>query len=75
MHSPTWLPLPGLMQEVKEATIAELHRRLAERGFDTVRPAHGCVFRSINREGMCLTELAELAGHTKQVQGSAAVAA
>src|SRR3982751_1598385 len=64
-----WIPLPALLEEVKEAAIAELHGRLRERGFDEVRPAHGCVFRFIDREGMRLTDLAAQAGLTKQAIG------
>jgi DNA-binding MarR family transcriptional regulator len=63
------LPLPGLMGEVKEAAVEELHRQLAARGFDKIRPAHGCVFRFVSREGMQLTELAQLAGLSKQSIG------
>jgi DNA-binding MarR family transcriptional regulator len=36
-----------------------------------VRQAHGCVFGNIAPDGMRLTELAELAGMTKQAVGEA----
>jgi DNA-binding MarR family transcriptional regulator len=63
------VPLPGLMEEVKVAAVADLHRQLAAQGFETIRPAHGCVFRFVSREGMQLTELAQLAGLSKQSIG------
>jgi DNA-binding MarR family transcriptional regulator len=63
------MSLPGLMQEVKDSSIAELHRRLAEQGFEEIRPAHGCVFRFVGREGIRLTDLAEQAGLSKQAIG------
>ena len=47
----------------------ELHRRLAEQGYDEIRPGHGCVFRFIDEEGTRLTELAERSGYTKQAVG------
>lgn len=69
IDSPERVPLLPLMEETKEAVVDELHRRLAEQGFAEVRPAHGCVFRFISPEGMRLTELADLAGHSKQAIG------
>jgi DNA-binding MarR family transcriptional regulator len=63
------MSLPGLMQEVKDSSIAELHRRLAEQGFEEIRPAHGCVFRFVGREGIRPTDLAERAGLSKQSIG------
>jgi DNA-binding MarR family transcriptional regulator len=62
-------PLPPLLGEVKELAIAELHRRLAGEGYPDIRPGHGCVFRFIKVEGARLTDLAELAGMTKQAVG------
>src|SRR5215211_4503369 len=64
-----WRPLPPLLEEVKEIAVAELHRRLGEAGHAAIRPAHGCVFRFIDREGSRLTDLAERSGHTKQAVG------
>jgi len=64
-----WRPLPPLLEEVKEIAVAELHRRLGEAGHAAIRPAHGCVFRFIDREGSRLTELAERSGHSKQAVG------
>jgi DNA-binding MarR family transcriptional regulator len=62
-------PLPPLLGEVKDIALDELHRRLAEEGFDEVRPGHGCVFRFIDREGSRLTDLAHRSGFTKQAIG------
>lgn len=62
-------PLPPLLGDVKDIAIEELHRRLAEGGFETVRPGHGCVFRFIDRDGSRLTELAAKSGFTKQAVG------
>lgn len=65
----TWLPLPPLLEDAKSAGFEELHRRLAERGYGDIRHAHGCVFRYVEGEGVRLTDLAELAGHSKQAVG------
>jgi len=63
------IPLPPLLENAREAGFEELHRRLAERGYADIRHAHGCVFRWVEPEGTRLTELAELAGHSKQAVG------
>jgi DNA-binding MarR family transcriptional regulator len=65
----TWLPLPPLLEDAKSAGFDELHRRLAEHGYGDIRQGHGCVFRYVEREGVRLTDLAELAGHSKQAVG------
>jgi DNA-binding MarR family transcriptional regulator len=69
--SPTtaWLPLPPLLEDVRSTGFEDLHRRLAERGYADIRHAHGCVFRYVERDGVRLTDLAELAGHSKQAVG------
>jgi DNA-binding MarR family transcriptional regulator len=72
LDSPTttaWLPLPPLLEDAKAAGFEQLHRRLAERGYADIRHAHGCVFRYVDWEGVRLTDLAELAGHSKQAVG------
>lgn len=71
LDSPTVdrLPLPPLLEEAKAAGFDELHRRLAERGFADIRHGHGCVFRFVERDGVRLTDLAEMAGHSKQAVG------
>ena len=64
-----WIPLPPLLENAKEAGYEEFQQRLAERGFADIRNAHGCVFRWVDPDGSRLTELAELAGHSKQAVG------
>lgn len=63
------VPLPGLMEVVEEALFADFRRELEETGFGDIRPTHGCVFRFIQEEPLRLTELATLAGMTKQSIG------
>lgn len=65
-------PLPPLLGVVKEIAFDELHRRLADEGFDEIRPGHGCVFRFVGHEGSRLTELANRSGFTKQAVGEVA---
>ena len=65
----SWVPLPALLENAKAIGYEDLHDRLAERGFDDIRHAHGCVFRWVDPDGTRLTELAELAGHSKQAVG------
>jgi DNA-binding MarR family transcriptional regulator len=63
------LPLPGLMEVVEEALFAEFRAELVEAGYGDIRPTHGCIFRFIREEPLRLTELASLAGMTKQSIG------
>lgn len=63
------VPLPGLMEVVQEALFAEFRQELEETGYGDIRPTHGCVFRFIREEPLRLTELATLAGMTKQSIG------
>ena len=51
------------------AAIDELHRRLAQRGYPEVRPAHGYAFQAIGREGTTAGELGQRLGVTKQAAG------
>ena len=46
--------------------IEELHRQLAARGYDDVRPAHGFAFQRIARGGATGNELAAFLDITKQ---------
>jgi DNA-binding MarR family transcriptional regulator len=64
-----WIPLPALLENAKAVGYEDLHNRLAERGFPDIRHAHGCVFRWVDPAGTRLTELADLAGHSKQAVG------
>jgi DNA-binding MarR family transcriptional regulator len=63
------VPLPGLMEVVQEALFAEFRQELVATGYGDIRPTHGCVFRFIREEPLRLTELATLAGMTKQSIG------
>ena len=63
------VPLPGLMEVVQEALFAEFRQELEATGYGDIRPTHGCVFRFIREEPLRLTELATLAGMTKQSIG------
>jgi DNA-binding MarR family transcriptional regulator len=63
------IPLAGLLDAAASAALAEFRGRLAAEGFADIRPTHGCVFRFVRDDGMRLTELAELAGMTKQSVG------
>jgi DNA-binding MarR family transcriptional regulator len=63
------VPLPGLVEMASEAMFAAFREDLVEAGYGDVRPTHGCVFRFVPEDGMRLTELATLAGMTKQSIG------
>jgi DNA-binding MarR family transcriptional regulator len=63
------IPLAGLLEAAMEAVLAEFRRDLAASGYGDIRPTHGCVFRFVRDEGLRLTELARLAGMTKQSVG------
>lgn len=65
------MPMPALLQLVKDRTVVELHRRLEEDGFGGIRFRHGSVFRFIDKAGSRLTDLAERSGVTKQAVGEA----
>ena len=54
-----------LLREPFLAFIAELHRRLHDRGYGDLRPAHLVVFQHIHPEGSRITELAAKAQMTK----------
>jgi DNA-binding MarR family transcriptional regulator len=63
------VPLPGLLEIASEVLFAAFREDLVEAGYGDVRPTHGCVFRFVHEDGMRLTELANLAGMTKQSIG------
>jgi DNA-binding MarR family transcriptional regulator len=63
------VPLPGLLDIASQALLVEFRRELVKAGYGDVRPTHGCVFRFVREDGMRLTELASLAGITKQSAG------
>jgi DNA-binding MarR family transcriptional regulator len=66
---PSRIPLPALMELAVDAMWVDFRAALAEVGLTDIRAAHGCVFRFLHGDGMRLTELASLAGLTKQSVG------
>lgn len=66
---PPTVPLPGLLGAVEEALYEDFRRELESTLFADVRPTHGCVFRFLGEDGLRPTELAALAGMTKQSIG------
>src|SRR3954453_6041505 len=62
-------PLMGLLDAATEAYLAEFRGELEKAGYEDIRHTHGCVFRFVREDGMRLTELATLAGITKQSAG------
>jgi DNA-binding MarR family transcriptional regulator len=63
------VPLPALLEIASEATYIAFRADMVEAGYGDIRLTHGCVFRFVHEEGMRLTELATLAGMTKQSIG------
>ena len=66
---PSRIPLPALMELAVDAMWTDFRASLLEAGITDIRPTHGCVFRFLHGDGMRLTELASLAGLTKQSVG------
>jgi len=66
---PSQIPLPALMELAVDAMWTDFRASLLEAGITDIRPTHGCVFRFLHGDGMRLTELASLAGLTKQSVG------
>jgi DNA-binding MarR family transcriptional regulator len=66
---PSQIPLPVLLELAVEAMWKDFRVSLEEAGMTDIRPTHGCVFRFLHGDGMRLTELASLAGLTKQSVG------
>jgi DNA-binding MarR family transcriptional regulator len=61
--------LLSLLDAATESVLVEFRRDLEAAGYADIRPTHGCVFRFVRDDGMRLTELAGLAGMTKQSVG------
>ncbi len=61
--------LLSLLDAATEVVLGEFRKELEEAGYADIRPTHGCVFRFVRDDGMRLTELARLAGMTKQSVG------
>ena len=68
-ETPTWTPLPALLDDLASSSFSEFHERITEAGHPAIRPGHGCVFRFIHQGGSRLTELAESSGLSKQAVG------
>jgi DNA-binding MarR family transcriptional regulator len=66
---PSLITLPALMDLAVDAMYKDFRKDLEEAGLGDVRPTHGCVFRFVHGDGMRLTDLASLAGLTKQSVG------
>jgi DNA-binding MarR family transcriptional regulator len=66
---PSGIPLPVLTELAVDAMWVDFRAALLDAGIDDIRPTHGCVFRFLRGDGMRLTELASLAGLTKQSVG------
>lgn len=62
-------PIHGLLDLAAQVAAEEFYGRLHARGFEAVRPGHGCVFGNIEPDGSRLTDLAARAGYTKQTVG------
>jgi DNA-binding MarR family transcriptional regulator len=60
----------ALLRRPYQILATRVYARLAESGFDDIRPAHGAVFRHIGQNGSRITELAERAQITKQSMGA-----
>jgi DNA-binding MarR family transcriptional regulator len=63
------IPLHGLLDMAAQLATEEFYGALRERGYDDIRPAHGCVFGQVEADGSRLTALAVRAGLTKQSVG------
>lgn len=68
-HTEDRVRLLGLLDTAAEAMLEQFRHELEEAGYADIRPTHGCVFRFVRDDGMRLTELAALAGMTKQSVG------
>jgi len=59
--------LAQLLRMPFQALVAELHARLAERGYTDIPPTHTIVFALVDAQGIRLGELARRAQMTKQL--------
>jgi DNA-binding MarR family transcriptional regulator len=60
------LPLARLFAMALRSLVDDLHVRLRERGWEDARPAYGFVLLAAREGSTSVTELAQLAGMTKQ---------
>lgn len=68
------MPLARLFAMAYRDLIDGLHQRLAERGWDQLRPAYGFVLVAASQGPVTTTQLAELLGMTKQAASKIAAA-
>jgi len=64
-----WIPMAGLFEIAKDAFFEDFRAELEQTEFADIRPTHGCVFRFVKGDCKRLTDVAELAGMTKQSVG------
>lgn len=58
------------LRQSHDTFMASVFERLAEQGFDDMRPAHAQVFQNLKEGGVRLTELARAAGIAPQSMGA-----
>ena len=58
------------LRQAHETFIGEVFERLAEQGFDDMRPVHAQVFQNLKEEGVRLSELARGEGMAPQSMGA-----
>ena len=58
------------LRQAHDTFMAAVFERLAEQGFNDMRPAHAQVFQNLREEGVRLTELARTAGIAPQSMGA-----
>ena len=68
------MPLARLFAMAYRDLVDGLHQRLAERGWDQLRPAYGFVLVAASQGPVTTTQLAELLGMTKQAASKIAAA-
>jgi DNA-binding MarR family transcriptional regulator len=68
-NPPAGIPLPGLLDVVRDALFEQFRAQLDRSEFRDIRPTHGCVFRFVKGPGLRLTDIAERANMTKQSVG------
>jgi DNA-binding MarR family transcriptional regulator len=61
--------LAQALRDPYQAIVTRLHERLAQQGFDDIRPAHGTVMQHLALDGSRLTDIAARAQLTKQTIG------
>ncbi|MGC3944380.1 MAG: MarR family transcriptional regulator [Chryseolinea sp.] len=62
----TYINTGAYLRQLYDALVSNLHKRLADEGYPEITPSHGLVFQYLKEAGSRITELAVLAGMTKQ---------